>query len=112
MSATGMYLRLRDQVKLGQIYLNGGTWRGKRIVSGDWVKEATSPKVGLFNDGGSYGYQFWIYPKEAGAFRADGAYGQVTAVKPSSGLILSIQCPENGDTNKVFPYFTELLKAI
>ena len=112
MSATGLYLRLRDQLKLGQIYLNGGTWRGRRIVSEKWVREASTPRVGVFDDGGSYGYQFWIYPEEYGAYRADGAYGQVTAIKPSSGLILSIQCPENGNFSKVKPDFRALLGAL
>ena len=68
--------------------------------------------VGIFDDGGSYGYQFWIYPEGYGAYRADGAYGQVTAIKPSSGLILSIQYPENGNFSKVKPDFRALLGAL
>ncbi len=113
MSATGLYLRLRDQLKLGQIYLNGGTWRGRRIVSREWTLKASSPKVGTFDDGGNYGYQFWIYPDGfGGAYRADGAYGQLTVVKPSSGLIISIQSPENGDFSRVNVDFKELVKAL
>ena len=31
----GMRMRPRDQLKLGQVYLNGGMWNGHRIVDGD-----------------------------------------------------------------------------
>ena len=35
--ATQFYLRPDDVVKLGRIYLNGGTYNGKRIISQEWV---------------------------------------------------------------------------
>ena len=35
--ATGLYVRTEDVVKLGRIYLDGGVWNGKRIVSREWV---------------------------------------------------------------------------
>ena len=38
----GAYLRPRDQLKLGQLYLDGGFWNGKRVVSKNWVTESTS----------------------------------------------------------------------
>jgi CubicO group peptidase (beta-lactamase class C family) len=41
----GARLRPRDLLKIGQVYLNGGTWSGKRIVVRDWVKSSTTPRV-------------------------------------------------------------------
>lgn len=35
--ATQFFLRPDDVVKLGRIYLDGGTYKGKRIISQDWV---------------------------------------------------------------------------
>jgi CubicO group peptidase (beta-lactamase class C family) len=41
----GAFVRPRDLLKIGQLYLAGGTWNGKRIVSPDWVKLSTSPHI-------------------------------------------------------------------
>jgi CubicO group peptidase (beta-lactamase class C family) len=41
----GAYVRPRDLLKLGQAYLDGGVWRGQRIVDADWVTRSTSPSV-------------------------------------------------------------------
>lgn len=37
----GTFVRPRDFLKLGQVFLDGGVWHGTRIVSADWVKEST-----------------------------------------------------------------------
>lgn len=37
MGATGLYLRTKDMVKLGVLWLRGGDWFGKRLVSEEWV---------------------------------------------------------------------------
>lgn len=41
----GAYVRPRDFLKLGQAYLDGGVWNGRRIVDADWVKGSTAPLV-------------------------------------------------------------------
>jgi CubicO group peptidase (beta-lactamase class C family) len=38
MGGTGLYVRAEDMVKLGSLYLNGGVWEGRRILSESWVK--------------------------------------------------------------------------
>ncbi len=41
----GARLRPRDLLKVGQLYLDGGTWAGKRIAARDWVKTSTAPRI-------------------------------------------------------------------
>jgi len=56
----GSTLRMKptDMAKLGQLYLNGGTWNGERIISQNWIDQSTQ-KYSSFSWGG-YGYQWWL----------------------------------------------------
>ncbi len=41
----GAFLRPRDLLKIGQVYLDGGVWKEQRIVDAAWVKESTAPRI-------------------------------------------------------------------
>ncbi|MBK8231227.1 MAG: serine hydrolase [Candidatus Eisenbacteria bacterium] len=41
----GQRLRPRDLLKIGQLYLDGGTWQGRRILSPEWIEKSTTPIV-------------------------------------------------------------------
>jgi CubicO group peptidase (beta-lactamase class C family) len=55
---SGLSLRPRDMAKIGLLVLNDGKWQDKQIVSKEWVRESTKPRVpeSKFYD---YGYQWW-----------------------------------------------------
>ncbi len=68
----GLVLRPRDMAKIGYLFLNGGRWQGKQIVSEEWVKESTKQHVGAgllpaSEPANGYGYQWWL-----GSFRVRG----------------------------------------
>lgn len=37
--ATGLYIRARDMVKLGWLYVNGGKYEGRQLISESWIEE-------------------------------------------------------------------------
>ena len=53
----GLKLRPRDAARFGQLYLNGGTWNGARVVPADWVTKSRERVTTLRDDG--YGLLWW-----------------------------------------------------
>ena len=47
MGGTGLCIRTEDAVKLGVLYLNGGMWRGERIVSESWINRSIERLYGF-----------------------------------------------------------------
>jgi len=91
-SSGGLYLRPRDLAKFGQMYLDGGKWKGKQIVPEDWVVESLAPRIDAWWDG-QYGYQWWLFDSQVGDqiiswFAARGYGDQLIAVFPSLDLVV------------------------
>lgn len=87
-----------DMLKLGVMYLNGGYWNGKRIVSRDWVKLASSYKISNGVDEGhdwGSGYCYQIWRCQHNCFRGDGMCGQMLIISPDLDMVLSIICEDD-----------------
>lgn len=91
----GMHLRPRDMLKLGQLYLDGGIWRGERILPEAWVEESLG-RYGrlapLDVNGHPYGYLWWHHRYAVGdaiieTVEARGAGGQHIFVVPALELV-------------------------
>src|SRR5580692_9632438 len=58
----GLYLSAHDLAKIGQLFLKGGMWEGKEVVSAAWIKDSVSPHVSVPGGEWKYGYKWWIQP--------------------------------------------------
>jgi CubicO group peptidase (beta-lactamase class C family) len=56
----GLYLSAHDLAKIGQVFLKGGMWEGKEVVSPAWIKDSVSPHVNVPGGDWKYGYQWWL----------------------------------------------------
>jgi CubicO group peptidase (beta-lactamase class C family) len=76
MTGGGLNLRSRDLLKLGQLYLNGGTWNGRRVIAAAWVARSTSAHAQAREDS-DYGYLWWLPTFHVGGrdFRGYAMYG-------------------------------------
>lgn len=86
----GLVSNVRDLAKIGRIYINGGMYDGKRIVSKEWIDRSTN--ASLDNDAYSFGWNNIITRKDgknvvSPRFFAIGLYGQVLFCDPSQNLI-------------------------
>ncbi len=115
----GAYLRPRDQLKLGQLYLDHGVWNGRRIISQPWVDESTSihshfdQKFSLGQEH-NYGYGWHIHDlkgvgKSYRAFSAEGNGGQFVIVVPALDLVIGITGGSYGEFNQWYRWELELV---
>jgi len=88
---TGLFLRCDDMAKLGQLYLQGGMWEGRRLLSEDWCRRASAMQV-VFSETDGYAYGFRKYtcapPEE---FFVSGSKNQGLHVYPMNNLVIAWQ---------------------
>lgn len=90
----GIYMTAEAQAMFGQLLLQKGAWKGKQLVSQEWIDEMMTVRV-VRKASNDYGYQIWLceYP---GAWRADGAYGQYIIVVPQKNMVVVLnQCSKS-----------------
>jgi CubicO group peptidase (beta-lactamase class C family) len=103
-----IYMRPRDMAKFGQLFLDGGLWEGKRIISEEWVLRSTSLHFTFdqsWNADG-YGYQWWIFDyyvsssnQYVHSFSARGWGGQDIIVLPQLNTVVVL----TGGNYNVYP---------
>jgi CubicO group peptidase (beta-lactamase class C family) len=81
-------LHPHDMAKLGLLFLQGGRWEDKQIVSRGWVKEASAAQSETPSEEDPYGYGWWLAPDLEGVYRADGRNGQYIYILPGWNMLL------------------------
>jgi len=106
----GVYLRPRDALKLGQLYLDGGLWNGVRIVSKEWVRRSTtaygtfarSVVEGDVNHQYGWGWHIHHYTIDGRTYReyaAEGNGGQFVMVFPDLDLVVGVNAGKYGSSD-------------
>lgn len=92
MGFSGVFTSLDTIARLGQLYLDDGTWNDRRILPEGWVAAASS----LQTPNGDweqvdwqqgYGFQFWMARH---GYRGDGAYGQFMVILPQHDAVVAM----------------------
>jgi CubicO group peptidase (beta-lactamase class C family) len=99
----GFHMRTVDMAKLGQLYLQRGTWAGKQLIPDAYALAATRAQ----NSGGPpvsmpYGYMWWIVPSNASrpTFMASGYAGQLIWVYPPLDLVVAITSTVSAESQR------------
>lgn len=90
----GLRLSSRDLLKIAQLYLSGGHWRGREIVSEAWVQSSTRPHARI-DETTDYGYLWWLKSFKSGdksypAFLMTGNGGNKVVAIPQLDLVAVI----------------------
>ena len=91
-------MRPRDLLKIGQLYLDGGVWNGRRIVSKSWVDVSTTKKIEwpYRNENVSAGADAYAWhlntlksgTREFREYEANGNGGQLLIVLPELDMVV------------------------
>lgn len=101
------HLSTRDMAKIGQLMLQEGNWKGKQLISKDWIQKITSSAIPIdtvrVRIGGdissplqeTYGYLWWGFdrfydnPDFKGAYTAWDLTGQFITVIPKRNVVIA-----------------------
>lgn len=120
-----LYLKTRDMAKIGQLYLQKGTWNDRQILPTTYVEEAVSAKLknvegNPFYKSYDYGHFWWVNPvlrdtqnkssnmQNPYIYLARGAGGQNIIVWPDEELVFVVTAwnlQQTNITQKIFNDF-------
>jgi CubicO group peptidase (beta-lactamase class C family) len=96
-----------DYAKVAVMLTNMGEINGKRVVSAEYVDEATNverqPEGFKFNQAQmatGYGYQFWLREKP-GRYFMQGTFGQYAGIDRDTKTVLIINSADNNESNSL-----------
>ena len=112
---SGMFVTTPAILALAQTWLDGGVWRGERIVPAGYAELAPRPTppslatddVGDWAHG--YGYSFW---NASHGYRGDGAFGQFAVVLPERDVVVAITSEVEAMQEVLDQLWRHLLPAI
>lgn len=108
----GFAMNVYDMAKLGKLYLDGGKWQGKQLVSEQWIQAATSLQFDRSTGSADYGYQWWVRTfgeKDYDAFFAQGHAGQYIFVVPEIRLMAVFTSNHQGSSSMYWQFVNNIV---
>jgi len=113
---SGVMCTTRDLARFASVFANGGTVGGKRILSEEYVREATAyqidnreKKVDAMH-GHGYGYQIWRTFNNTYSFCGMG--GQLAIIVPDKDFIFVCTSDTQGDADGYVPFYDVLFETV
>lgn len=126
----GLNMRIDDFARLGELMRRGGVWRGRRLLSRRFVREAIEP----LPQSGCYGWLIWLNASKpcvsprieerpvsdaplfptlpADAYQYAGLFGQLVTVFPSQGVIVARTGNDTGSFSGGSDWEEELYRQV
>jgi CubicO group peptidase (beta-lactamase class C family) len=110
----GMFINSYDMARFGLLTERGGKWRGKQILSDEFVRQARTPT----SVQPTYGFMNWflntdnkLYPNApASAFIHTGNGANIIYVDPEHDLVVVVRWIENSKINEFLGKLVDSLK--
>jgi CubicO group peptidase (beta-lactamase class C family) len=107
---SGVNAQARDFARFGMLFAQEGNWRGKQLISREWVEESTRPDIST-DPSQDYQYFWWVNtPDSKNHLSAQGNYGQYIYVAPEKDLVIVRLGKEEGE--KGYGYWTDLFDQL
>lgn len=114
-SGGGVFTNTEDQARLGLLFLSGGKWGTKPLLSREWIKQATTPS----NANENYGYMWWLNPHgqnphltniSRNAYYAAGFGGNYIIIEPDYNLVVVLRWFDYESTNEFMKLLLESMQ--
>jgi CubicO group peptidase (beta-lactamase class C family) len=109
----GLWISARDMARFGYLFLRRGNWKGKQIISEDWLRMATTPTT----IGQDYGYLWWLntqgkqWPNAPRtSFAALGAGSNTIWIDPEHDLVVVWRWHRDRSANELFKRILAAIK--
>jgi CubicO group peptidase (beta-lactamase class C family) len=111
---SGLYASTETIAKLGQLYLDDGSWQGRRLLPEGWVEQVSTNWVSTPGRGSpdwecGYGFQVW---HARHGYRGDGAFGQFCVILPEQDAVLAMTCSTEAMQEVLDAAWAHLLPAL
>ncbi len=86
----GLYMKIEDLMKFASLFLSGGIWQEKRLISEKWITEMTKKHIETPPTSNPYGYGFQVWQSSRhGSYQFNGMLGQNLIIFPDLHMAIA-----------------------